>query len=137
MELIGENLGDDYAALTLYLIYGYRMMPTLKQILLGENVTALHNLLQQWGKYDVLVRLKVHQLAQPDQIAAHEELQFLPLLGSLLSFPGVALVLQSDPELVHLDEVRDDEGDGVLEIAFWPGDTVSAHEFGPSSSSFQ
>jgi len=79
----------------------------------------LHNLFQQRVE-DLLVVVQVDQLAEPDQVATHEELQFLALLGPLLALPGMALVLQAHPELVHLNKVGQDEADGVLEIALGP-----------------
>ena len=79
----------------------------------------MHNLFQQRVE-DLLVVVQVDQLAEPDQVAAHEELQFLALLGPLLALPGMTLVLQAHPQLVHLDKVGQDEADGVLEITLGP-----------------
>ena len=93
---------------------------TLKEILLCEYVTALNHLLQKRRKNDVLVCLEIHKLAKPDQITAYEELQLFALLSSLFAFTRVSLVLQPDPQLVHLNEVGDDEGDRVLEVTFGP-----------------
>ncbi|KAK3060822.1 hypothetical protein LTR53_019989, partial [Teratosphaeriaceae sp. CCFEE 6253] len=59
----------------------------------------------------------VDELTEADQIAANQQLQFLPLLRPLFSFPRWALVLQPHPELVHLHEVRQYEADAVLQIA--------------------
>lgn len=66
---------------------------TLKQILLGKHIPALHNLLQQRGQYDILVCLEVDKLTQSYEIAANKELQFFALLDALVTFAGVALVL--------------------------------------------
>lgn len=92
------------------------MRLAFKEVLLGQNVATLHDLLEQRVEY-LLVVVQVDQLTEPDQIAAYKQLQLLALFGPLLALPRVALVLQTHPQLVHLDEVCQDETDRVLQVA--------------------
>ena len=46
------------------------------------------------------------QLTQPDQVGPHQDPQLHPLLLPPLPLPRVALVLHSNPQLVHLGEVQ-------------------------------
>lgn len=89
-----------------------------------QHIATLYDLFQQRIQ-DLLIVLQIHQLAQPDQVAANKKLELLALLRSLLSLPRMSLVLQPHPQLVHLDEVGEDEADRVLEIAF--GAVAVAH----------
>lgn len=57
-----------------------------------QNVSALHDLLQEWVQ-DLLVVLEIHKLAESDEIASHQKLELLPLLGPLLALPRVSLML--------------------------------------------
>ncbi|KAG7147093.1 hypothetical protein HYQ46_004095 [Verticillium longisporum] len=101
VELVGKDLGDD-----------------LEEVLLRQDIAALHNLLEQ-GRQDArLVRLEVDELAQAHNVAADEQLQLLALPRPLLPLARVALVLEAHPQLVHLDKVGEDKVDRVGEVAF-------------------
>lgn len=100
VELVREDLSDDF-----------------KQIFLSKHVAALDNLFQQGLENRRLVGFEIDQLTETNEVAANQQLQLLTLLGTLFTFSRVALVLESDPELVHLDEVCEDEVDGILKVA--------------------
>ena len=95
----------------------------LHEVLLGNDVFAAHDLLQDAWQYVRLVHLQVDafELAEPDEVRADENPQVLPLDLALLPVARMALVLQAHPELVHLDEVGKDERDGVLQVPLGSG----------------
>lgn len=91
----------------------------LHEIFLGDHVLAVNDLLEDAWEDRATVHLEVDafELAQPNQVRPDQD----PKLPSL-HLPPFAVaresrVLQSDPELVHLDKVGEDEADRVLEVA--------------------
>lgn len=109
VELIGEHLNDN-----------------LHEVLLRDHVLTAHDLLEHGGQNDALVHVDVDalELRQADEICTDKNSQ-VPSLGfTLLAFSRVALVLQPDPELVHLDEVGQDETDRVLQVTGRPGVSI-------------
>lgn len=94
--------------------------PTFQQVLLRKNIAALDNLLQQRLQDPGLIAFEIDQLAKPDDIAAHQQFQLAALLHPLFPFPRGTLMLQPHPQLVHLHEIRQDEVDRVLQVAFGP-----------------
>lgn len=102
MELVGEHLDD-----------------ALHEIFLRDGVAAADDLLEDARQDDLLVDLEVHrlQLGQTDKVGADEDLQLLALLLAARLLAGMSLVLHPHPQLVHLREVREDEVDGVVNVA--------------------
>lgn len=65
----------------------------------------------------VLVHVDALQLAEANQVGAHQDPQLLSLLLPLLSVPAVALVLHPHPQLVHFSKVQENKVDGVVDFA--------------------
>ena len=97
------------------------------EVFLRNDVLAADDLLEDAGEDDALVHVEVDavELAEAHEVGPDEDAQLAPFHLALLAVAGVALMLQAHPELVHLDEVGEDEGDGVLEVAFRAVHTTS------------
>lgn len=87
------------------------------EVLLRDHVLAVDDLFEYRGQDRPLVQLQpdAFQLAQPDEVRADEDPQLAPFEFPSLLVPRESLVLQPDPELVHLDKVCQDEPDRVFE----------------------
>ena len=94
------------------------MDDALHEILLGDGVTAGHNLFEDAGKDDLLVGLHVDvvELREADEVGAHQDPELEPLLLLPALLPGVTLVLHANPQLVHLGKVQQDEVDRVVNL---------------------
>lgn len=88
----------------------------LHEVLLRNHIPTPDDLLQhpRQNPTDVHVQIDAFELAQPDEIRADQDPQLLSLQLALFALTGMPLVLQPDPELVHLDEIRQHERDRVL-----------------------
>lgn len=91
----------------------------LHKVFLGDDVFAIDDLLEDVGQDDALVHVEIDavELAEADEVSADEDAELFALHLAPLAVLGEALVLQSDPELVHLDEVGEDEAEAVLQVA--------------------
>lgn len=105
----------------------------LHEVLLGDNVLAVDDLLEHARQDEALVHAEVDalELAEADEVGADEDAKLLALHLTLLALARVARVLQADPELIHLDEVGQDEADRVLKVA---GGTAERGTKAPSRS---
>lgn len=65
----------------------------------------------------VFVHVDALQLAEADQVGAHQDPQLLSLLLPLLSVPAVALMLHPHPQLVHFGKIQENKVDGVVDVA--------------------
>lgn len=90
----------------------------LHQIFLRDDVLAIDDLLQDGGENELLIHIQIHaiELGKTDEVRANEYSQIAPLHFALLTIPRVTLVLKTDPELIHLDEIGEDERNGILEV---------------------
>ena len=91
----------------------------LHQVLLGNDVLAVDDLLQYRGEYARLVHVQIDaiELGETDEIGADEYTQFATFHFALLAVARVTLMLETHPELVHLDKVGEDERNRVLEVS--------------------
>lgn len=91
----------------------------LHQILLRNNILATNDLLQNTRQNQRLVhpQIDTFELRKPDQIRPDKNTQLASFHLALFTFARVALVLESDPEFVHLDKVCEDECDRVVEVS--------------------
>lgn len=105
MKVVGKNL--DYH---------------FHQVLLGNNVLAIDDLFQNAREDRLLIhgQIDTFELAEANEIGAHENTKLAPLHLALFAITRVPLVLQSYPELVHFDKVGKNECDGILQIPRWP-----------------
>jgi len=89
------------------------------QVLLGNDVLAVDDLLQYRGEYIRLVHIQVDpiELGEADEIGADEYTQVATFHFAFLPVARVTLVLETHPEFVHLDKVGEDEGNRVLEVS--------------------
>jgi hypothetical protein len=88
----------------------------LHQVLLRNHIPTVHDLLQHTRQNRPLVHLQVDalELAQPDEVRSDEDTQVAALEFATLAVAGETGVLEADPELVHFDEVGQDETDRVV-----------------------
>lgn len=102
----------------------------LHQVLLRDYVLAVHDLLQHTRKDRPPVHLQVNafKLTQPNEIGPDENSQLPSLHLATFTIARKPRVLKSDPELVHFDEVGEDEADRVLKIPAGAFGRVSAKE---------
>lgn len=105
--------------MTSELTRGTHLDDDLHQILLGDNVLAVDDLLQYRGEYVPLVHVQIDaiELGETDEICADEDTQVTTFHLALLAVARVTLMLETHPELVHLDKVGEDERNRVLEVA--------------------
>lgn len=91
----------------------------LHQVLLCNHVAAVDDLLENVGQDDAAVHVEVDavELAQSHEVGANEDPQLTPLHLAALAVARQTRMLQADPELVHLDEVGQDEAYRVVQIA--------------------
>jgi len=101
MKVVRENLDDG-----------------LHEVFLGDNVLAIDNLFQNRREDGMAVHVQVDafELGKTDKIRSDENTEISTLHLAAVAFTGMALMLQSDPELVHLDKIGENESDGVLQI---------------------
>lgn len=64
----------------------------------------------------VLFHIDTFQLAEPNEVSAHQNPQLLSFLLSLLSVSTVALMLHPHPQFVHFSEVQEHKVHGVIDI---------------------
>ena len=88
----------------------------LHEVFLRNGITTLDHLLQHTGEYFSLVHAGIDglKLGETDKVRPHKNSKLQPFLFSPLLLPGVALVLHSNPQLVHLGKVVKNECNGVL-----------------------
>jgi hypothetical protein len=60
------------------------------------------------------------QLTEANEVGTDKNPEFLALHLTLLALARVALVLKTNPQLVHLDKVGEDELDRVCNVSFGP-----------------
>jgi hypothetical protein len=93
------------------------------EVFLGDHVFAVYDLLHNTWQDCVFIQRQVNsvQLGEPNKICADEDAEFSSFQLAFLPIARVPLMLETHPELVHLDKVRDDESNRVVQIASWTG----------------
>lgn len=81
------------------------------QILLRNYIFTINNLLQYTRQDILLIHIEIHtvQLGQSNKVGTNQNTKFFSLNFAFFAIARMALVLETDPELIHLDEVREDE----------------------------
>lgn len=85
----------------------------LHQVLLCDHVFAVDDLFEDARKNCTFVHSQIDafELAETDEVGSDKDTKLFAFHLPLLAFTRVTLVLQSNPELVHLDKVREHEAD--------------------------
>ena len=89
------------------------------KVFLSDDVFTIDDLFED-GREDgsaIHVEVGPFELRESNQIGPDEDAEIFALDFTFITFAGMALVLKTDPELVHLDEIGEDEADRVLEIS--------------------
>lgn len=84
----------------------------LHEVLLSNHVFTVDDLLKNGGEDAALVHVEVDavELGEADEVRTDEDSEVAALHFALVAVAGVALVLETDPEFVHLDKVCEDKG---------------------------
>lgn len=80
----------------------------LHEIFLGDYVLAADDLLQNARQDSTLIHIEIHtvQLAETNKISANKNSKFASLQLALFPIPGVSLMLQANPKLIHFNKIR-------------------------------
>jgi hypothetical protein len=70
----------------------------------------------------VSFQINTFQLTESNKIGSDQNFEFLSLSFTLFSVTRMALVLQTNPEFVHLGKVGQNKLDGLVEIPFRAGE---------------
>lgn len=83
----------------------------LHQILLCDDVLAVDDLLQYCWEYTLLVHFQIDtiELGKTNKVGADEDTQVATFHFPLVPVAGVALMLETHPEFVHLDKVGENK----------------------------
>ncbi len=114
----GCTSGEERAQGAKVKVVGKDLDDHLHEILLCDDIFAVNDLLEDGREDGALVHLEIDafELAESDEVGADEDAQLFAFHLAFLAVSGVTLMLQSDPELVHLDKVGEDKADAVLEV---------------------
>lgn len=79
----------------------------LHQILLRNHIFTINDLFQDSGEDAVLVHFEVYavELGESDEVGTNQDTEVAALHLAFFAVAGVALVLETNPEFIHLDEV--------------------------------
>lgn len=89
------------------------------QILLGDNVFTVNHLFKDARKNHSLVQVQVHavKLTESHQIRPNKDTEFASFHFTFFPVARMSLMLETDPKLIHLNEVGQNERYRILKTS--------------------